>query len=75
MADDGQLDDLVESVNDALSRSQKEHLMFMVLCVIAADDQKDAAEMKLLRKLVDTFRLPDATMQKIYAGNFDVVFD
>ena len=70
----GQLDELLDSVNEALSRAQKEHLVFMVLCVIAADDKKDAAEMQLLRKLVDTFRLPDATMQKLYEGDFDVVF-
>ncbi|MGK0224623.1 MAG: putative tellurite resistance protein B-like protein [Limisphaerales bacterium] len=69
-----QLDEVVDSVNEALSRTQKEDLMFMVLCVIAADDQKDAGEMKLLVKLVDSFRLPDATMQKMYEGNFDGLF-
>jgi uncharacterized tellurite resistance protein B-like protein len=69
-----QLDEVVESVNEVLSRSQKEDLMFMVLCVIAADNQKDAGEMELLDKLVDTFRLPDATMQKMYEGNFDLFF-
>ena len=71
----GQFDELLDSVNEALSRAQKEHLVFMVLCVIAADDKKDAAEIELLRKLVDTFRLPDATMQKLYEGDFDVVFN
>jgi uncharacterized tellurite resistance protein B-like protein len=69
-----QLDEVVDSVNEVLSRSQKEDLMFMVLCVIAADSQKDAGEMELLDKLVDTFRLPDATMQKMYDGNFDLFF-
>jgi uncharacterized tellurite resistance protein B-like protein len=69
-----QLDEVVDSVNEVLSRSQKEDLMFMVLCVIAADDQKDAGEMKLLAKLVDSFRLPDATMQKMYEGKFDGLF-
>lgn len=69
-----QLDEVVDSLNDALSRTQKESLMFMVLCVIAADNQKDAREMQLLNKLVDTFRLPDATMQKMYDGNFDLLF-
>ncbi len=69
-----QLDEVVDSVNEVLSRSQKEDLMFMVLCVIAADNQKDAGEMELLNKLVDKFRLPDATMQKMYEGNFDLFF-
>ena len=69
-----QLDEVVDSVNEVLSRTQKEDLMFMVLCVIAADEQKDAGEMKLLNKLVDTFRLPDATMQRMYGANFDGLF-
>jgi uncharacterized tellurite resistance protein B-like protein len=69
-----QLDEVVDSVNEVLSRTQKEDLMFMVLCVIAADDQKDAGEMKLLTKLIDTFRLPDATVQKMYERNFDGLF-
>ena len=69
-----QLDEVVDSVTEVLSRQQKEDLMFMVLCVIAADDKKDAGEMELLNKLVDAFRLPDATMQKMYEGNFDLLF-
>jgi len=69
-----QLDEVVDSVNELLSRPQKEDLMFMILCVIAADDQKDAGEIKLLAKLVDSFRLPDAVMQKMYEENFDGLF-
>ncbi len=69
-----QLDEVVDSVNEAMTRSQKEDLMFMVLCVIAADDQKDAAEMKLLAKLVDELQLPDQFMQKIYERDFDGLF-
>jgi uncharacterized tellurite resistance protein B-like protein len=69
-----QLDEVVDSVNELLSRTQKEDLMFMVLCVIAADDKKDAGEMKLLAKLVDSFRLPDAVMQRMYEGKFDGLF-
>jgi uncharacterized tellurite resistance protein B-like protein len=69
-----QLDEVVDSVNETLSLTQKEDLMFMVLCVIAADGQKDVREMKLLTKLVDSFRLPDAVMQKMYAENFDGLF-
>jgi uncharacterized tellurite resistance protein B-like protein len=69
-----QLDEVVDSVNELLSRPQKEDLMFMILCVIAADDQKDAGEIKLLAKLVDSFGLPDAVMQKMYEENFDGLF-
>lgn len=69
-----QLDEIVNSVNEELSNTQKEDLMFMVLCVIAADDKKDPGEMKMLNKLIDTFRLPDATMQKMYEGSFDGLF-
>ena len=69
-----QLDEVVDSVNELLSRPQKEDLIFMILCVIAADDNKDAGEMKLLAKLIESFRLPDAVMQKMYERNFDGLF-
>jgi uncharacterized tellurite resistance protein B-like protein len=69
-----QLDEVVGSVNKALTRTQKEDLMYMVLCVIAADEQKDTEEMKLLAKLVEGLRLPDQFMQKIYEKNFDGLF-
>ena len=69
-----QLDEVVDSVNEALTRSPKEDLMFMVLCVIAADNQKDAEEMKLLAKLVDDLQLPEQFMQKIYEREFDGLF-
>jgi uncharacterized tellurite resistance protein B-like protein len=69
-----QLDEVVDSVNEVLTRTQKEDLMFMVLCVIAADNQKDAGEMKLLTKLVDGLQLPDQFIKKIYERNFDGLF-
>lgn len=69
-----QLDEVVDSVNEALTRSQKEDLVFMVLCVIAADGQKDTEEMKLLAKLVDRLQLPDQFMQKVYERDFDGLF-
>jgi uncharacterized tellurite resistance protein B-like protein len=68
------LDEVVDSVNEVLTRTQKEDLMFMVLCVIAADNQKDAGEMKLLAKLVDSLQLPDQFMQKIFERDFDGLF-
>ena len=69
-----QLDKVVDSVNEVLTRTQKEDLMFMVLCVIAADNQKDAGEMKLLAKLVDGLQLPDQFIQEIYERDFDGLF-
>ncbi len=69
-----QLDEVVESVNEVLTHTQKEDLMFMVLCVIAADNQKDAGEMELLAKLVDGLQLPDQFIQKIYERDFDGLF-
>lgn len=70
----GQLDDVVTAANEMLTRTQKEDLIFMVMCVIAADDQKDPEEMKLLAKLIDVFRMPDQFMQKIYERDFDGLF-
>ena len=71
---DDQLDKVVDSVSEVLTRTEKEDLMFMVLCVIAADNQKEAGEVKLLAKLVDRLQLPDQFMQKIYERNFDGLF-
>jgi uncharacterized tellurite resistance protein B-like protein len=70
----GQLDEVVAAANEVLTRTQKEDLVFMVMCVIAADDQKDPGEMKLLAKLVDGFRMPDQFMQRIYERDFDGLF-
>lgn len=69
-----QLDEVVDSVNEVLTRTQKEDLVFMVLSVIAADNSKDAGEMKLLAKLVDRLQLPDQFLQKIYERDFDGLF-
>jgi uncharacterized tellurite resistance protein B-like protein len=69
-----ELDEVVDSVNEVLTRTQKEDLIFMVLCVIAADNQKDAGEMQLLAKLVEGLQLPDQFMQRIYARDFDGLF-
>ncbi len=74
LASHDKLDEILDSVNEALTRSQKEDLMFMVLCVIAADNQKDAGEMKLLAALIDGLKLPDQFMQKVYERYFDGLF-
>lgn len=74
LASHDNLDEVVDSVNETLTRSQKEELIFMVLCVIAVDNQKDAGEMQLLATLVDGFKLPDQQLQKVYARYFDGLF-
>lgn len=65
-----ELDEIMDLVNDELSLAQKEDLMLMVLSVIAADSQKDAAEMNLLAALIDGLKLPDKIMTKVYARYF-----
>jgi len=74
LASHDNLDEILDSVNEALTRSQKEDLMLMVLSVIAADNQKDAAEMKLLVALIDGLKLPDQFMHKVYERYFDGMF-
>jgi uncharacterized tellurite resistance protein B-like protein len=68
------LDEILNSINEELTRTQKEDLMLMVLCVIAADNQKDAGEMKLLAALIERLKLPDEFMQKVYERYFDGLF-
>ncbi len=74
LASHDKLDEILDSVNEALTRSQKEDLMLMVLSVIAADNQKDAGEMKLLAALIDGLKLSDKFMQKVYERYFDGLF-
>ena len=74
LAGHDKLDEILDSVNEALTRTQKEDLMLMVLSVIAADNEKDAGEMKLLVTLIDGLRLPDQFMHKVYERYFDGLF-
>jgi uncharacterized tellurite resistance protein B-like protein len=65
------LDEILVSVNDNLALAQKEDLMLMVLSVISADNQKDAAEMKLLAALIEGLKIPDKIMNKVYEQYFE----
>ncbi len=67
---DADLDGVIANINEKLSLPHKEELMSMVLHVIAADDRKDAAEMKLLAVLVDSMNVPDNIMERVYAQYF-----
>ena len=68
--DQAELDEIMDVANDELSLAQKEDLMLMVLSVIAADSQKDAAEMNLLAALIEGLKIPDKIMTKVYARYF-----
>ena len=65
------LDELLRSVNDDLALQHKEELLLMLLHVIAADDQKDVAEMKFLSAVVDGLKVPEKIMANVYARYFD----
>ena len=68
---DSHLDEILREVNDKLALPHKEELMLMVLHVIAADNQKDAEEMKLLEALIDGLKIPIKVMQDVYARYFE----
>ena len=68
---DSHLDEILRQINDTLSLPHKEELMLMVLNVIAADNQKDAEEMKLLEALIDGLKIPDSVMQDVYSRYFE----
>ena len=64
------LDEILVAVNDNLALAQKEDLMLMVLSIISADNQKDAAEMKLLVALIEGLKMPDKVMNRVYERYF-----
>ncbi len=68
---DSHLDEILREVNKKLALPQKEELMLMVLNVIAADNEKDAGEMKLLEALIDGLKIPDSVMQDVYLRYFE----
>ena len=71
LSTDSHLDEILREVNDTLALPHKEELMLMVLNVIAADNQKDAEEMKLLGALIDGLKIPNKIMQDVYARYFE----
>ena len=71
VADTINLDELLRSVNDDLALQHKEELLLMLLHVIAADDQKDVAEMKFLSAVVEGLKVPEKIMANVYARYFD----
>jgi len=64
------IDEILVSVNNSLTLTQKEDLMLMVLSVISADNQKDAGEMKLLAALIEGLKIPDNIMNNVYGRYF-----
>ena len=71
VADTINLGELLRSVNDDLALQHKEELLLMLLHVIAADDQKDVAEMKFLSAVVEGLKVPEKVMANVYARYFD----
>ncbi len=67
---DSHLDEILREMNEKLALRHKEELMLMVLNVIAADNEKDAGEMKLLEALIDGLKIPDSVMQDVYSRYF-----
>lgn len=65
------LDEILDSVNDELTLAQKEDLMLMVLGVISADNQKDAAELELLAAMIERLQMPDEVMNNVYGRYFE----
>lgn len=65
------MDAIVDSVNQEFSNAEKEELILMVLKVIAADQQKDAGEMKLLETLVESLRISDKALERAYGRYFE----
>ncbi len=65
------LDEVVDAINRKLTLAQKEDLMLMVLQVIAADNRKDAGEMRLLGAVVEGLRVPDQLMRRVYERYFE----
>lgn len=70
LSEDSHLDEIVREANNTLALSQKEELMLMVLHVIAADNEKHAAEMTLLEALISGLNIPDKIVQDVYARYF-----
>jgi uncharacterized tellurite resistance protein B-like protein len=67
---DTHLDEILDEINKTMSLPHKEDLMLMVLNVIAADNSKDVAEMKLLATLIDGLKMPGNIMDKVFERYF-----
>jgi len=65
------LESLLESVDQEFSTAEKAELILMVLKVIAADEEKDAGEMKLLATLIEALHVSDKVMAGVYERYFD----
>jgi uncharacterized tellurite resistance protein B-like protein len=61
---------LTGELNRELSPKAKQQLMLMILEVIAADDEKDAGELRLLNELVDGLGITGESMDEVYERYF-----
>jgi uncharacterized tellurite resistance protein B-like protein len=70
LARDTHLDEIMADIDNELPLAHKEDVILMVLHVIAADNVKDAREMKLLSTLIDGLGIPEEVMDDAYARYF-----
>lgn len=61
---------LLKKLHRALDKDQKETLVVVLLEVIAADDVKDAREIKLLDNAMTGLKISDKTMDRAYRRYF-----
>ncbi len=62
---------LYKELNERLSTRQKEELVLMLLEVIAADGEKDVAEISVLNNAVSALKISDSRLAKIYDRYFE----
>lgn len=62
---------LYNELNERLSTRQKEELILMLLEVIAADGEKDVAEISVLNNAVAALKISDSRLAKIYDRYFE----
>jgi uncharacterized tellurite resistance protein B-like protein len=61
---------LLQNLERALDRKQKESLIVMLLEVIAADGVKDAREISVLDKAISGLKISDTSMDRAYGTYF-----
>lgn len=61
---------LLQNLERALDRKQKESLIVMLLEVVAADGVKDVREISVLDKAITGLKISDASMDRAYGTYF-----
>lgn len=61
---------LLQNLQHALDKKQKENLIVMLLEVVAADGVKDAREISVLDKAITGLKISDKSMDRAYRSYF-----